>query len=454
MKNKVLSFINKNKMIEHGDSVVLGVSGGADSMCMLHILTELAGMLDLKLHVVHVNHHIRGIKAKEDADYVKKICGDMNVDFSLVDADIPLMVKKTGMTEEEAGRQARYKAFFEMANDIGDAKIAVAHNLNDNSETVLFNLFRGTGIKGLCGIPITRENIIRPLLCCTREEIENYLIENHIEYRTDMTNMETEYSRNKIRLELLPYIKDNINEKADYNIVNAAQNLNEISDYLNKQSIIEYKRYVEDNILKEEGFKLHPAILNKVIRMMIEKQAGQLKDITRTHVLQVTALIENTVSKTVNLPYNLVATRLYHGISIKKMKENNCNSDYKQQECTIFKNGEFFFDDRVNISLENNEFSIENIKEMLYTKWFDYDKIKELTVRTRRAGDYLTVDEKGSTKKLKDYFINQKIPKEERDKILLLADGNHIVWIIGYRISSYYKVNDDTKHILRVEYEL
>ena len=377
MKNKVLNFINKNKILQYGDSVILGVSGGADSICMLYLLKDISSEMNLTLYVVHINHHIRGKQAQNDADYVKDVCRKLNVDFKQIDADVPLMVKQTGMTEEEAGRQARYKAFFERAieviikekkqaknqtkkpeenrklslkenqensakedgikkndpkerkNSYNNIKIAVAHNLNDNSETVLFNLFRGTGIKGLTGIPVRRDMIVRPLLCCTRQEIEHYLKSKNISYCSDATNKETEYSRNKIRLELLPYIKNNINKKAEYNIVNAAENLNEIWDYLNRQAAEEYNRYVKDEVLDEKAFNLHPAVLNQVVRKMIENGAGKLKDITRKHVLLVVGLKDMNVSKTVDLPYNLVATRLYHGISIKK------KSDESNQEKTM-----------------------------------------------------------------------------------------------------------------------
>ena len=243
MKNKVLNFINKNKILQYGDSVILGVSGGADSICMLYLLKDISSEMNLTLYVVHINHHIRGKQAQNDADYVKDVCRKLNVDFKQIDADVPLMVKQTGMTEEEAGRQARYKAFFERAievkikekkqaknqtkkpdesrklslkenqensakedgikkndpkerkNSYNNIKIAVAHNLNDNSETVLFNLFRGTGIKGLTGIPVRRDMIVRPLLCCTRQEIEHYLKSKNISYCETPRKCELNYGK-------------------------------------------------------------------------------------------------------------------------------------------------------------------------------------------------------------------------------------------------------------------
>lgn len=449
MIKKVLNFVRENRIIENGDSVVLGVSGGADSICMLSVLNELKEQLELTLTVVHVNHHIRGKEAERDADFVKMMCDYMGITCVRVDKDIPSMARKTGMSEEEAGRHARYEAFNSVAESVKANKIAVAHNLNDNSETVLFNLFRGTGIKGLIGIPCRRDMIIRPLLCCTRQEIESYLNERGLEFCMDSTNKTTEYSRNRIRLELLPYIKENINNKAEYNIVNAAENLGEIYDFINMETEKAYNKYVSDNIFLQDGFNVHPALQNQIIRKIIENQAGKLKDITKNHIASVMSLRNMNTSKSVNLPYGLVAKRTYDGIVIKKNQEIYAKKNVCEK---IIENGHIFECDKLNIVLEKDTFDRGNIEELVYTKWLDYDKIQGLTLRNRQEGDYIVIDEKGSRKKLKDYFINEKIPREKRDDILLLADGSHIVWIIGYRISSYYKVSESTSQIIKVTY--
>lgn len=449
MIKKIVNFVKENKIFEYGDSVILGVSGGADSMCMLYVLKELDQAFGLTLNVVHVNHHIRGVEAQKDADFVKSVCRKLGVEFEQADADIPEMVRDSGMSEEEAGRKARYQAFYDAALRKKANKIAVAHNLNDNSETILFHLFRGTGIKGLTGIPVRREMIVRPLLCCTRREIEEYLCSIGAEYRTDATNNITEYSRNKIRLEVLPYIRENINRRAEYNIVNAAEHLEEISDFMNKETIKAYDEYVEDDVFLELGFGIHPAVMSQVFRFMIYNEVGKLKDITRTHIKSVAALKEMPVSKSVNLPYNLTAVRTYEGIQIRKNINEKKNS---HKEEILIEDGKIFEHGLFNISLEKEAFNIENIEELVYTKWFDYDKIHKLALRNRQKGDYIIIDEKGHRKKLKDYFINEKIPRDQRDDILLLADGSHVVWVIGHRISSFYKVTEDASKILKITY--
>lgn len=451
MVEKVLKFIKENRIFENGDSVILGVSGGADSICMLEILCKLKEKLNLTLYVVHVNHGIRGEAAKRDAEFVEGVCKDLGVDFFLYHIDVPGIVEETGMSEEEAGRKERYRIFYELLEQKSADKIAVAHNLNDNSETILFNLFRGTGIQGMTGIPVRRDKIVRPLLNCTREEIERYLTGIHMDYCTDMTNKSTEYTRNKIRLELFPYIKENINKKAEYNIVNAAEKLSEINDYLQQQTDIEYKKYVRENIILSEAESLHPAVKNQIIRRVIEKQAGSLKDITNTHIKQVTDLFAMPVSKKINLPYNLLAVKDYDGIIVKKNKLEEHSEVVKEK--VLIDRGQIYQDDGIHIALETDGVYWKNIKELVYTKWLDYDKIDKLILRTRRAGDFIVIDDNGRRKKLKEYFINEKIPKEKRDHMLLLADGNHIVWIPGYRISAYYKVTEKTRRIVRLEFK-
>ena len=290
---------------------------------------------------------------------------------------------------------------------------------------------------------------MRPLLCCTRREIEEYLSSIGAEYQTDATNNVTEYSRNKIRLEVLPYIRENINCRAEYNIVNAAEHLEEISDFMNKETIKAYDEYVEDGVFLKQGFRIHPAVMSQVFRFMIYNEVGKLKDITRTHIKSVAALMEMPVSKSVNLPYNLAAVRTYEGIQIRKNIKEKKKS---HKEEILIEDGKIFEHELFNISLEKEAFNIENIEELVYTKWFDYDKIHKLALRNRQKGDYIIIDEEGHRKKLKDYFIHEKIPREQRDDILLLADGSHVVWVIGHRISSFYKVTKEASKILKITY--
>lgn len=450
MKKKVLDFIRKNKLVKKGNSVVLGVSGGADSICMLKILSDLQKRLGISLYVLHINHQIRGEEADEDAAFVKKICTKFKVPHRIINVDVPAIAEREGLSVEEAGRYIRYDEFSKYAYEVGATKIAVAHNSNDNAETVLMNLARGTGIKGLGGIPPKREmedangnivEVIRPILCLSRKEIEQYLKENEIEYRNDSTNDSTDYTRNKIRLEIMP-ILENINDNAMQNITNASNELADTSEYIEKDVDEAYDEYVSGEngklFLSDESFAIDPIVLTGVIRKMIENTAGKLKDITRIHVGDVVSLSDKQVGKKVDLPYSIVAEREYEGISIST--EDNKSDEEKDTR-------------EVVIAFEEDGFDVANIEELKHTKWLDYDKINDVVVRTRQKGDYIVIDADGSKKKLKKYFIDEKIPRRERDKVLVVADGNHVLWVVGYRISEAVKVTPDTKKIIRLEFK-
>lgn len=482
MIKEVVEYIEKNNMLQHGDKVVVGVSGGADSVCLLNVLYEIRKKYNLTLYVVHVNHGIRGTEALRDEQFVENMAKSMDVYYESRHVDVPNIAKELKQTEEEAGRICRYKIFDEICDSVGANKIAVAHNLNDNSETVLFNLFRGSKLKGLTGISPIRGKIIRPLLCCTRTQIEKYLSEKNVGYCVDSTNNDNEYSRNKIRLDLLPFIKEHINPKAEYNIAGAASGLSEVYEYINAQAQDMYNQVVSQNILLNRAKDLPKVLLKEVIRQWIDNNIGKLKDITGTHIEMVADLLENQVSKQINLPYNMTFVKTYKGIELHIFNEDNtiktgekspANATSKDNKLSagatannkklsnniVKKENEVLVKDNIlnstahfQLSLENQQLDRENIPDLVYTKWLDYDKINELTVRTKMAGDYIVINKKGGRKNLKKFFVDSKIPKETRDNILLLADGSEIVWIVGYRISEKYKVTKETKNILKIIY--
>lgn len=216
--------IKKYNMLNHGDSIVVGLSGGPDSMCLLHVLMGLKEAWGLKIYAAHLNHQFRGRDADEDALYVKKKCEEWGIEVFIQVFNVPAYAKEKGLSSEEAGREIRYKLFYEVAHKVGANKIAIAHNMNDNAETVLMNLFRGSGIEGLKGIEATRGEIIRPLINVRRDEIEAYCHEKKLNPRIDKTNLEPIYGRNKVRLELIPYIEKHFNG----NIMSTLQRLSDI----------------------------------------------------------------------------------------------------------------------------------------------------------------------------------------------------------------------------------
>ncbi|MGN0467022.1 MAG: tRNA lysidine(34) synthetase TilS [Lachnospiraceae bacterium] len=451
---KVKKNIIQYHLLQKGDKVVIGISGGADSICLAHILLALKDEFKIKIYGVHINHCIREGTAKRDEEYVKEFCEKYKIPFFCFERDIPKIAREEKLSEEEAGRKIRYNCFREVLETIGANKIAVAHHQNDQAETLILHLCRGSGIKGLSAIRPMRDNIIRPLLFVTRREIEQYLEKNGISYQEDETNEDIVYARNKVRHEILPKLEE-INPKTVEHIARTCEMIQETTDFLQKIVQSEFERLVEKETDKRR-IKIgtlreaEPFLQKELVKKMIEEIAMAKKDISSIHISSVISLVEKEVGKKINLPYELEAIREYEDIVIRKKEEKKIE---KKKEEYLLKEGrkrlpEFGFE----ILAEKRTYFGEEISKKTYTKYFDYDKIKPNVVfRHRRAGDYLIMNAKGEKKSLKRLFIDEKIPRQERDNILLLADGSHIIWIVGSRISEYYKVTDATRDILVIQ---
>ncbi len=457
--NEVREYVQKNNMLNDGDRIVVGVSGGADSVCLLKLLCEMKAYYNIELIAVHINHGIRGKEAERDKNFTIGICEEWGVECRVYDYDIPKLASMRGTTEEETGRDVRYETFRSLLKEENYNKIAVAHNMGDNCETILFNLCRGSELKGLGGIEAVRNEIIRPLLNTSRDDIEAYLRENGIKYIVDSTNLSNDYGRNKMRNVIIPYLEENINSKAIEHIVDAGMSALEAYEYLEYQTDNAIKKYNVDEeygLISAKIMEEPKLIVKRIIRRVLVCQAGRLKDITAVHIKSVMSLFDMEVSKSVNLPYNLKAVRTYEGVRISKNDKKivSENIDFIPEE-----NVEYGINGKMNLKMTvysvKTGKKVNEIQEKMYTKCFDYDKIKDtLRIRNRLMGDYFIADKNGSRKKLKDYFINEKVPKEDRDEIVLVADGSHILWVIGYRISEYYKVTDATTRVLQINVDV
>lgn len=454
MNEKVLNYIKEFNMINPNESVVVGVSGGSDSMCLLGLLLELRESMNLKLHVVHIHHGIRGIEADEDMAFVENFCKERDIAFYGFKYEVVSLAREKGLSTEEMGRILRYDAFYKIAKE-HNGKIAVAHNMEDMAETVLFNLFRGSGIKGLVGIQPVRDNIIRPIMCLSKEEIYAYLKEMGISYRVDKTNFEDEYTRNKIRLNVLPYIKENINNKATQHIFQTSRTIFEAEEYIEDAALKVYKDYSKENANQNEVFfNIHmfdkPHILvSYAIRQGISVLTNSLKDITNGHVESIISLSNVNAGNKVSLPYSLYAIKEYDGIKLSKKMDTK---KIEAVEITGYGTWDIPWK-RAKLLVEKDQFSQDIFKENLYTKWVDYDILEDnLSVRTRKSGDYIVVNDCGQRKKLNRFFVDNKVPQDIRDSIVLVASGSRILWIVGYRIGADVKVNDDSTHIIRLDY--
>lgn len=515
MLNEVLRFIKQEKLIAPQDTVIAGVSGGADSVCLLLVLMEIRKSMPFSLKAVHVEHGIRGEESKKDADFTKRLCEANGISCEVYPVDVPLYAEEKGLGMEEAARILRYRCYREAAckvgslqlsgneeyglkhhakeqmQNVGKIHIALAHHAEDNAETILFQMVRGSGLDGLCGILPKREfdeniDIIRPLLKQTRGNIENFLRERKQEYCVDSTNMDTEYSRNQIRHEIIPTLKE-INRQAVTHINQCAEILRDMKDYLDVQVAKAYEQScvmqsnamknsadqsgTNQNVAKENGrlqvkwehLKEYPLIIQKeVIHKAICEVAQSAKDITAVHVEHTLHLLTQQVGKRISLPYQMMAERNYAGIAILKKNEQTGTEavqiSIEKEKLESFLDGQpHFFDvpgGKFCFQVRDFTGKMQEISKKTYTKCLDYDKIKgDLQIRNRQSGDYLTLDTEGHTKRLKEYFINEKIPSEDRDRIFLLTQESHVIWVVGGRISAEFKIKENTKRILEVQFE-
>lgn len=493
MERKILNFITDNKMFQKEDKILVGVSGGADSVCLLFVLKKLQEVLGVSLLAVHVNHCLRGEESDNDEKYVRSICENWGISCVTKHIDVKTAAENNHQSTEEAARILRYDVFKEVAGLHNCNKIAVAHHSDDQAETILFQIFRGSGLKGLAGMEPVRDNIVRPLLCVTRKQIEKYLADNSVKYCTDSTNLTTDYSRNKLRNQLIPYIQDNINARAVAHLCELAEDTRLADEYIQKKSNEIFEKYkidnnVENNIEKNatvsghinsdenvyntnktvkiqvEIIKEDKILVDYVIRFCISSLTDTLKDITRKHVENIYQLLACSGYKTISLPYNVTVTKCYDELIFEKKEEvfSGGSQDFSGNFTGIHIKKEDILNSRDGISFVVNcqkihfkiyeRKNLEIIEKKAYTKYLDCDKIDNtFALRFRKPGDYLVVNESGGRKKIKDYFIDMKIPKNIRDKKLLLADGAHVVWVIGCRISEDVKITDKTVHVLQVE---
>lgn len=440
---KVFDYIEKNCMITAGDRVVLGVSGGADSVCLFFLLAEYRKRIPFDMAVVHVNHLVRP-DAALDGEYVQTLCEREGIPYYYREFDVPRMAEEERLSSEDAGRRVRYRAFREVAGLLGGAKIAVAHNACDRAETMLLHLFRGSGLRGLCGIEPVRDDVIRPILCLERDEIEEYLESQGIAWRTDSTNEADDYTRNKVRHHILPYAEQEISAGVVEHMCRTGELVSEAEEFLARHTLAAKEQCVTDNSIDIQAFlKQEPVLRKRLILLLLEELSPTGKDISAVHVSDVLALFEKEGTQSIDLPFGIRCRRQYGRVLLERAEEESPAQDLQEVL------------GRVIVS----DFTVDRpveVMQNLYTKWFDYDKIETAPcVRFRQPGDFLTIaDGKGGCihKSLKNYMITEKIPKEERDRIPVVADGNHILWVVGYRISEYYKVTEQTRHILQTEY--
>lgn len=439
---------NLIKFIE-GDSkcLIVGVSGGADSMCLLHNLDEIRkhGKLKFNLVVCHLHHMIRlDGTADRDYNFVENYCKEHDIIFEGVKVNIPERAKAYSETEEEAGRNARYEFFNEIGRKYASDNylIVTGANANDTVETVLMRMMRGTSVTGLAGIPMRNGNIIRPMADCTRDEIEEYLKDNNLTHITDETNLEAEYTRNKIRLELIPYIIDNFNPNFVNTLLMSVNSFREDSEYLTSEADRLYSSALIDadenkisfdiNKLKEAHRSIVKRVLYRAIKQIIKSESIQFKATILDAVadgLDKTSL-RFTVSKDCNIYIN------YDKVTIESANLEVCDTTEK----IIFVKEsiqEIVNLEKMRISLETiiSEVQIENKGDEFYIPYEEFNG-KKLVIRRRKKGDMIRISP-SITKKVGKLLSEKHVPVQDRDRVYVLESDGMIYSVLGVQSTRF-----------------
>lgn len=439
----VINLINKHNLIQKNSTIGVAVSGGMDSMCLLHFLNKVKDEINFDIVVINIDHNIRE-SSKDDSQFVKTYCNNNNISCLCykVEALKNAEVKKIGI--EEAARELRYQVFKKLLQDGIVTKIALGHHKQDQVESVLLNLFRGTGLSGAAGMKVENNGFIRPLLNTSKLEIQNYVKLNNISYVEDETNLNTDYSRNYLRHEIIPNLKKYWNGLED-SIVGFAKICREDDDFILSQ--INFDNIIIDETLFKiplSYFSVTNSIINRVLKYGFEKINLQ-KDIEKKHF----ELIKNLAQKGKNgdkltLPHNLEAIKEYLFLTISKKPDKKCVISFP-----FVLGKQKIFD--YNIDILKTEKMFEKQKGVHF---FDLNKIPSDAVwRFRKTGDTFKKFG-GGTKKLKDYFIDQKIPTRLRNTIPLLCSNAEVLIVLNNEISDKIKIDNKTKEIGKITINL
>lgn len=434
-------------MIKNGDCIVIGVSGGADSVSLLVHLCSLRESYNLNLIAVHINHSIRGEEAERDEEFVKKLCDNLGVKCLVYQRDIPSIAKKNKISEELAGRNERYRIFYEVLEKFQGDKIAVAHNQNDSVETVLIKMSRGCSLNGLKGISPVNGCIIRPLINISRKNIENYLNEKSISYVNDSTNTENIYTRNIIRNCIIPYF-EKINPGFINTVTSNSANISCDDDFIESYASKYYGECVSvsnKSVIVDlaNHNDLHDSVKKRIILYAYSIIKGNKCDIEQKHI---NILLNATgTGKKYDINGDIFAELSYGKIRFCK-KSNIVSEDY-EIIITDFNKSYLVADKCIKFNLIDNT-DIRD-KESIY---INYDCLggKNIIIRNRRNGDKFIPSGMQGYKKLKNYYIDIKLEKNLRNSTPILCADNEIAAVLGYRVDDRYKVNKETNKILKI----
>ena len=479
LKQRMLNFCDRESLLQPGGTVIVGLSGGADSVCLFRLLSDISKKAGISLVAVHVHHGIRGEEADRDERFASELADELGVPFESVRVDAPVCAKEKGLTLEEAARNLRHTELESIRSERGAYAVALAHHKGDQVETVLMNIFRGTSPVGLCGMEAKKDHIIRPLLFATKEEILSYLSENNYSYVEDSTNSDTNYSRNMIRNILIPQIEkeypgasnhiaalasDMVNWR-DF-IIGETDKLMEDHQHTASEKTLRVSEPEESSADSEELqsevripvvlYRGQPkGVQGELIRRSLDALMPGMKDIGRTHYDMIHRLfMSDSSGKSVNLPKNLIVVRDYTSVVFKWNTETGFTIpepvDLVVPGVTeISVRGEKIVLSSEIIDIHTfNKKKHDFFQEKDYTKCIDYGKIEDsLVLRTWDTSDYMILPD-GGRKLLSRVYIDEKVPRADRVWQVVVADGAHAVWALPDRLSHKYYVTDGTKEVL------
>ncbi len=453
--SKAKKTIDRYHMIKPKDRILVAVSGGPDSVALLLVLLELKKEFNLSLYVAHVNHKLRGKESDQDQEFVRKLASDLKLKLYTGSFQVKKEAKKMKLSVEECAREIRYDYLNKLADKLKAQKIALGHNFDDQAETVLLRLIRGSGSLGLSGIPPVKDRIIRPLIEIKREEIEAFLEKKKIPFRVDSSNLRPDYLRNKVRLKLLPMLKKEYNPKIEEVLNRTASILRAEEKFLNQEAEKAYLKVMlreqNDKIILDSKrfFSYDDSLKRFMIRNCVKKLKGDLMELTFDKVESLLNLIQQGKSgKRVDLLDDIYGDITKDHLSIYKRKPQEFNYSLSLPGKRELKKLGVIIDSEI-LSFSSKK----NIKNQdKWTAFLDMNKLKPpLRLRSRKNGDRFTPLGMRGTKSVADFLVDAKIPRCDRDEVMLLTSQNKIAWVVGFRISEDFKVIKSTEKIIKIQ---
>jgi len=446
--------IRRYSMIAQGDVIIVAVSGGADSVALLHALWTMKSELGIELIVAHINHRIRGEDADQDALFVQRLAERLGLASVVKKVDVPAFSKKIRAGLEETARKVRYEFLESLAKDSGAARIAVAHTADDQAETVLLNIIRGAGLDGLSGMSAVRGKVIRPLIESFRTDVETYLCENQLEWRTDITNLSLDYTRNKIRLKLIPMLEAEFNPRVKDSLISLSRLARDEAEVAESATELEFmaaaKEAGHESVVLDAALlkKLPRALLRRCIRKAIEMVKGDLRDIEYMQVERIAENVAESEDFSLTLPSGVVYARLTQGefriFRIVEPSKVEAEKELKLEGRTDVP--------ELGVSFETRFVPANTRPDKTMQAVLDLKGITgKLRVRTWKLGDRIIPLGMTGHKKLQDLFTDAKVPRRERGRVPIVTDDVKIIWVAGLTISNLVRITKDTELALLIE---